>query len=193
MTALPNIDTGEDMHITIADNGVPLHLTYTEVEQAHQGDSWFGCAVGFRAMQLAARELSASRCWSRQGVYIVSGHPGDGVRDAIEAITHAVSQHRFALLDASEETGCHRGMKFEWWASEHGESVHIRLRDDMLADNFYPLLDRAKASPDDETVKEEFHQLKLSLRENIWRHSLDQCFVHDSSQSPLSEHHEATS
>ncbi len=193
MTALPDIVTAQDTRISIADKGMPLMLSYTDVEQQHQGDSWFGCAIGFRAMQLAARELSATQLWSRQGVYIVSGHPGEGVRDAIEAITLAISQHRFALLDDTGEPGCHRGMRFEWWASEHGETVHIRLRDGILPEEFFPMLDQVKADPDDTGAREAFNQLKLSLRESIWQRSLDQCFVYDSSQSPVSAHHEALS
>lgn len=90
----------EDSLIYINDKDESCYFKYEDLTDFHKGDSWFGCSVAYRTMQLAARELSKERLWSRQQLSIISAHPGPGVKDAIELITHTISINNFFdLLD----------------------------------------------------------------------------------------------
>ncbi len=91
-----------EKQLTIADGGQVLYLTYAGLLEFHHGDSWFGLCVGFRALQLAGKVLSATGLWDRQDLYVESGHPGPGVRDAIEYVTRCISRKRFRLANPRE-------------------------------------------------------------------------------------------
>ena len=88
----------QEQTLDIADNGRVEHLTYEGLLTFHQGEALWGASVGFRAMQAAGSSLSTERLWDRARILIVSAHPGPGVRDAIEYVTHCVSRNRFRLL-----------------------------------------------------------------------------------------------
>jgi len=96
----------EDTSVSIIVDGKPVCYEFDTLNTFHKGDSWFGCAVGFRAMQIAARELSASTLWSRDKLSIISGHPGAGVKDAIELVSGTISTNHFQLLDNIAAQGC---------------------------------------------------------------------------------------
>src|SRR5438034_5327321 len=73
------IKAAEGVTIRIKDQGKVLELDYDGAICQHPGSLWWGTAVGFRAMQAAAQALSQEDLWSRDNLYIVSGHPGPGV------------------------------------------------------------------------------------------------------------------
>jgi hypothetical protein len=180
----------EDTTVSITVNGKLINFNYGDLKIFHKGDSWFGCTVGFRAMQLAAREfsrpaLSEQASWSRENLSIVSGHPGPGVKDAIELITATVSSNQFELLDnintRDGSMGCNSNMKFEWWVTAHNETIHIKLHDDIIPDSFLALLDRLNVDnglTDSEKKKDrkQFDQMKKDLSNILWNQSLDASF-----------------
>ena len=187
----------EDTTVSIVVDGEIVCFDYDEMINFHQGDSWFGCAVGFRAMQLAARELSGDTLWSRDNLTIVSGHPGAGVKDAIELVSGVLSASRFQLLDSIATQGCNRFMKFEWWLSDTERTLHIKLRDNIVPETFFILLDRLsnnnaqdgnsdselgiEEKREEEKRKKEqehnqFDQMKSDLSDEIWNQSLDTSF-----------------
>lgn len=182
----------EDTSVRIIVDGETVCIDYDEMINFHQGDSWFGCAVGFRAMQLAARELSGGTLWSRDNLTVVSAHPGAGVKDAIELVSGALSANRFQLLDSIATQGCNRFMKFEWWLSDTERSLHIKLRDNIVPETFFILLDRlsnnnaqdgdldSELDIEEKRKKEQEHnqfdQMKSDLSDEIWNQSLDASF-----------------
>jgi hypothetical protein len=70
------IKATEGVKIRIKDQGEVLELDYDGAVCQHPGSLWWGTAVGFRAMQAAAQALSQDDLWSRDNLYIVTGHPG---------------------------------------------------------------------------------------------------------------------
>lgn len=186
--------TVENTSLLIQKTGQVQRFEYDEIKSFHEGDSWFGCTVGFRAMQLAARELSDDdsmhNIWSREQLSIVSGHPGPGVRDAIELVTGTVSSGRYQLLDSIDGNGCNSSMRFEWWITLNDRALHIKLKDDVVPDAFFILLDTIVNAREKgiEPVKEDrkvFDQMKQELSNKLWSQSLDTSFNFDDSHSPL--------
>ncbi len=166
----------EDTSLTIRANDEPLLIDYRELETYHDGDSWFGCTVGFRAMQIAATTFTKTSPWSRDDLYVVSGHPGPGVKDAIELVTQCVSAKRFRLLDESDTKGCSRDIKFEWWFSNSRITAHIKLRDDFVPEDFYQRLDRLNTADEQANDRGRFNQYKTDLSLQLWHQPLDASF-----------------
>jgi len=176
MARLAYQNTAEDTGLMIGVNGKPLLIDYHELETFHQGDSWFGCTVGFRAMQVAATTFAKTSPWTRDNLTVVSGHPGSGVKDAIDLVTQCVSAKRFRLLDESASKACSRAMKFKWWLSDGDITVHIKLHDNIVPDAFYQLLDRLNTNDEQVTDQDRFKQYKQDLSYQLWHQSLDAAF-----------------
>ncbi len=186
MALLDYQNIAEDTGLTIRVNGKPLHIDYHELEAFHRGDSWFGCTVGFRAMQVAATTFAKTSPWSRENLTVVSGHPGSGVKGAIDLVTQCVSAKRFRLLDESASKACSRAMKFEWWLSNGDITVHIKLRNDIVPEAFYQLLDRLNTHNEQATDQDRFKQYKQDLSCQLWQQPLDAAFNVALLPTPLS-------
>ena len=87
MSSNASVKAAEGVTIRIKDQGEVLELDYDGAICQHPGSLWWGTAVGFRAMQVAAQALSQDDLWARDNLYIVSGHPGPGVKDTIDYVT----------------------------------------------------------------------------------------------------------
>ena len=172
----------ENTTVNISIGGLSTRFDFKDLQKFHKGDSWFGCAVGFRVMQMAARELSQPTLWSREHLYIVSGHPGAGVKDAIELVTACVSFNCFRLLNTVPSQGCSNKMKFEWWISDGKKTIHIKMNKDIVPETFFIKLDRLNNDDtltDDEKEEEHktFDQLKTDLSHNLWDKPLNKIFT----------------
>ena len=177
----------ESREITIADNGKLVELNYSGLEDFHTGDSWFGCTVGYRAMQIASVNLSTKTIWERDNLYIVSAHPGNGVLDAIEFVTCCISKNRFNLTPkVADKTHCSRDMEFEWWVSDGRTTINIKLRNGIIPDSFYDLLDRINSDLADSKDKNDFSNIKLNLSAHLWQISHQSSFSIECLPRPLS-------
>ncbi len=77
---------------SINDNGKLVSISFNDVLNYHTGNAWFGLSIAFRALELAESTFKkANLIWDRDQLTIVSAHPGPGVKDAIEYITHCIS------------------------------------------------------------------------------------------------------
>lgn len=186
MHASPLENRTESRIITIHDRGTELTLDYAGLEQFHQGDSWFGCCAGFRALQMAAEIFASQGGWDRHNLYIVSAHPGPGVRDAIDYVTGCVRLKRFRLLDEqSAQQGCSRHMKFIWWLSNGHRTVRVQLRHDFVPEAFYALLGRLQAKHEQVGDRQAFDRFKAMLSDQLWDEPLTGAFQAEVSHTPL--------
>ena len=167
----------EGVTVRIKERGEILELDYDGAICQHPGSLWWGTAVGFRAMQVAASALSQDDLWERDQLYIVSGHPGPGVRDTIDYVTGVVGRDRYKVVVA-EGCGmqCNSKMRYEWWVSDGEKTANINLRQDFVPREFYDLTDRLETS---ETTKEDiraFRIFKVNLSTRIWNAPLEESF-----------------
>ena len=184
------VKAAEGVTVRIKDRGEVLELDYDGAVCQHPGSLWWGTAVGFRAMQVAAQALSQDDLWDREKLYIVSGHPGPGVKDTIDYITGAASRDRYNVVVA-EGCGmqCNSKMKYEWWVSDGERTANINLRPDFVPRAFYELTDRLEVN---ETVKEitkedikAFRIFKVNLSTRIWNFPLEESFRVEVVDKPL--------
>ena len=180
------VKAAEGVTVRIKDQGEVLELDYDGAICQHPGSLWWGTAVGFRAMQVAAQALSQDDLWDRENLYIVSGHPGPGVKDTIDYVTGVASKDRYKVIVA-EGCGmqCNSKMKYEWWVSDGEKTANINLRPDFVPREFYDLTDRLETN---ETTKEDiksFRIFKVNLSTRIWNAPLEESFRVEVVHQPL--------
>ena len=180
------IKAAEGVTIRIKDKGEVLELDYDGAICQHPGSLWWGTAVGFRAMQVAAQALSKDELWSRDNLYVVTGHPGPGVKDTIDYVTGTASRDRYkTILAEGCEMKCNSKMKYDWWVSDGVKTVNINLRPDFVPREFYELSDRLETN---ETTKEDiksFRIFKVNLSTRIWNAPLEENFSVEVLDRPL--------
>lgn len=166
----------EDTRLRIVSGGELLTLDYGGAITAHPKTLWWGAAVGYRAMQAAAVALSQPFLWQRQGLYVVSGHPGPGVLDSLNYVTHCRDEDRMRVLENPRCQGmCNAEMKFEWWVCDGQKTAHVILREDFVPRAFYELTERLfdVVTNADKRLFEEF---KVVLSAKIWNAPLEESF-----------------
>jgi len=167
----------EGLLIRIVDNGKVLTLDYQEATAVHQRSLWWGTAVGYRAMQVAALALSQKQLWSRDNLTVVSGHPGPGVIDSLNYVTHCADTGRLTVMqNANCVSRCNSEMKFEWWVSDGRQCAHVMLREDFVPREFYQLIDRGIYNEALEGDDKLFELYKVNLSARIWVAPLDENF-----------------
>ncbi len=180
------IDPVDATIVRIKDKGEVRELDYNGAMTAHMNSLWWGTAVGYRAMQAAAKALSKDGLWSRDDLYVVGAHPGPGVRDAIDYVTDVVGRDRYkVMLDDKCGMKCNSTMKFEWWVSDGAKTAIIRLRDDFVPRAFYELSDRlgTDAQTEEDSIMFEISKVNLSTR--IWASPLERSFNVEVIDQPL--------
>jgi hypothetical protein len=163
--------------VRILDRGEIKEVDYNGAITTHIGSLWWGTAVGYRAMQVAAEALSKDGLWSRDDLYVVGAHPGPGVRDAIDHVTRVVGRDRYKVVaDADCGAKCNSSMKFEWWVSDGRRTAFIKLREDFVPRAFYELSDRLGTAAETKGDKRLFEIFKVTLSTRIWAAPLNRNF-----------------
>ncbi len=175
--------------IKIADNGEVHTLHYDNLLEYHQGDSIWGLSVAFRALQLAAELFSEKYIWDRNNLFIISSHPGPGVRDAVEFITHCISRNKFQLADKIDrDMQCSSNMEYKWEIRCDTHAKEIVLKDDFVPIEFHELLDRLNTKKEKSKDKEKFKDFKNSLVEKIWSEPIASSYlVNNNLAKPMSK------
>ena len=176
----------EGTMVRIRDDGRVLELPFDGAMTHHTGSFWWGIAVGYRAMQAAAEALSVDQLWSRDGLYVVSAHPGPGVRDAVNYVTRTVDRDRFVCVEDGNCGGrCHSAMKFEWWISDGATTTAVRLRSGFVPAEFYHLSDRLGVPEPAAADRLAFEIFKVNLSARIWNAPLADSFGVEVAETPL--------
>jgi len=186
-TATERVKPAEATKVRIKDHDEVIELEYDGAVTEHRGSLWWGTAVGFRAMQVAAEALSgADGLWSRDDIYVVGAHAGEGIRDSINYVTKAVDRGRFHVeVDDGCEMRCNSSMKFEWWVSDGKRTAMIKLREDFVPAAFYQLADRLSTPQETEEDRRAFDIFKVNMATRIWNAPLEANFTVEVVDTPL--------
>lgn len=175
--ATNSVLAAEGTLIRIRDEGRVLDLSYDGAICQHPGSLWWGTAVAFRAMQVAALALSQETLWSREDLCVATGHPGPGVRDAVDYVAGVVGRGRYRVILADGcGMQCNSKMKYDWWVSDGTKTALVQLVPGFVPVEFYSLSDRLTM---DQTTKEDlksFRTFKVNLSARIWNAPLEDCF-----------------
>lgn len=170
----------EGLLIRVVDDGKVLTLDFQVVTGIHQRALWWGVAVGYRAMQVAAKALSKNKLWCRDNMVVVSGHPGPGVLDALNYVTRCADNGTLTVMQNDNCVNrCNSEMKFEWWVSDGEQTAHVMLREDFVPREFYELIDRRVYSETKEADDKLFELYKVNLSARLWVGSLEENFSYE--------------
>jgi len=164
----------ENTSISIIDNGKVVSISFNDVLKYHTGNAWFGLAITFRALELAESTFKkANLIWDRDQLTIVSAHPGPGVKDVIEYITHCISNQKFSLTEeCTDSNSCNSNMRFAWWVSNNTHTAFISLRQNFIPELFNELLDRLGTTNEQGDDQLDFSRLKQDLANKILQQPL---------------------
>lgn len=177
MTEQPGIvATDQATDLKIADGDRVLRFDYRQALDFHRGNSYWGCALAFRMLQRAGALLSRERLWDRNRLYLVSGHPGPGVRDTLELITGCVSGGRLRLEGGPREARCVADMAYRWRLDDGVRILTVQLAEGIVPPGFLQLLGKIDQAPASEADKERLEAYKRSMTESIWQMSLETAF-----------------
>jgi hypothetical protein len=164
--------------IRIVDDNKVLTLDYQEATAQHQRSLWWGTAVGYRAMQMAALALSPKTLWRRDHLVVVSAHPGPGVLDSLNYVTHCADKGTLTVMENDNcVSRCNSQMKFEWWVSDGEKTAHVMLNEDFVPIEFYQLIDRRVYSETKAEDDKLFELYKVNLSSRIWVAPLEENFT----------------
>jgi len=177
----------ENTSISIIDNGKVVSISFNDVLKYHTGNAWFGLAITFRALELAESTFKkANLIWDRDQLTIVSAHPGPGVKDVIEYITHCISNQKFSLTEeCTDSNSCNSNMRFAWWVSNNTHTAFISLRQNFIPELFNELLDRLGTTNEQGDDQLDFSRLKQDLANKILQQPLLDNFYFDLYHGPI--------
>ena len=168
----------EGLLIRIVDHGKVLTLDYQDATAKHQRSLWWGTAVGYRAMQMAAKALSKEQLWHRENLIVVSGHPGPGVLDSLDFVTGCKENDRLTVMQNPNcVSRCNSEMKFEWWVSDGKQTAHVILCEDFVPIEFYQLIDRQAYDEKIEGDEALFELYKVNMSSRLWVAPLEDSFT----------------
>lgn len=177
----------EGTTVTIADTGKPVRLDYAGALAAHRGDSWFGLAAGFRMLQAVGQALSRERLWERGNLAVVSGHPGNGVRDAVDYVTGCVTRGCYDVTGGAGP-GCSRAMRFAWAVDDGRQRATAIMDPGLVPEELFQLLDRRGSAGERDTDARRFAALKQELAERLWAQPLARSFQIELQAAGATEH-----
>lgn len=164
--------------ILVQDDRDVFKVSFAEVEKYHGLSNIAGAAVGFKALQAALAALLQDQPAPREQITVKTGHPGTGVRDAIEMATRAVTRGVYTV-DRSLPKGRlnpHKDLSFTFIVTLQGRNAEAVLKEGILPARFFDLMEII-TQPNTEKEQEELRELKRSLAKQILPKSAAELFT----------------
>ncbi|PHS70704.1 MAG: hypothetical protein COB23_03255 [Methylophaga sp.] len=128
--------------ITIIDQQNLFNIHFDDIKKYHGLTNIAGAAIGFKAMQAVATELSIDGALPRKNLHVETGHPGSGVRDAIEFITRCITDKNYVVNRNLPEArwNPYGDLSFSFYVSLNKEKVEVLLKPKQLPPLFFDLM-----------------------------------------------------
>lgn len=163
--------------IVIKDHQDIIEIGFDDIEKYHGQGFIAMAAVTFKAMQAAFQALYPDRPPQREEISIHTGHPGQGVRDAFEMVTRAVTRCAYTIDKSRPQArlnpNADMSYSFDIIAANIGRA-EVVLKEGVLTDRFFELFKAVRQVPNSNAeqqelnkFKQEFDQLKRALAAQI--------------------------
>lgn len=135
--------------LMVRDHGEAICISFDDVVKYHGRSSIAGAAHAFKAMERAFPLLSPDEPPDRSLIFVESGFPGGGARDAFEMVARAVSGDRFRVTpelagaEVPEAPGGHFFFRLRYGATV----VDLALRDGLVPEEFLEVACKDAPSP----------------------------------------------
>jgi hypothetical protein len=137
--------------LEVLDAATILRFGLDDLNRYHGPVAPGGVAHGFVAMLRAWPLLAPDGPPRRREIRVDTAFAGPGARDAIELVTRAVTEGRYAVDAALARTDRGRTLERYVFVFTHGDrSVRLEIREGFVTDEFVELAQRSERSPDEE-------------------------------------------
>lgn len=163
--------------IVIKDHRDTIEIGFEDIEK-YAGQEFIAmAAVTFKAIQAAFEALFPDSPPQREEISIQSGHPGQGVRDAFEMVTRAVTRSAYKVDTTRPQARLNPGVDISYSfdiTTADGRRVEVALKEGVLPARFFELFKAVRRVPNSNSeqaeldrLKQEFDQLKRTLAAQI--------------------------
>lgn len=131
-----------DTSLLVLSEGEPLTLTYEGAAAYHGHAALAMLALTYQGLRGALPRLSPEGPAPRSGLAVLSGHPGPGVRDAIEFVTRATTRGAYQVDRSLPEARLnpHLEISYSFRITLGDRTVRAALRPGVLPDRFFELV-----------------------------------------------------
>lgn len=164
-------------NITIRDRDDRLIIEFNDIIKFHGYANIAGAAIGFKAMQAAASLLSEQQELSREALSVLTGHPGSGVRDAIEFVTRCHSQQQYTVDTTLSQArwNPYAQLSFSFYVRSQQAQAEIHLKQEVLPHRFFDLM-KAVSLHDKVSDHKELDLLKRGIAQKVVATSYSELF-----------------
>jgi hypothetical protein len=137
--------------LDVVDQGQLLSFGFDDLMRYHGPGFPGGVAHGFTAMARALPLLAPGGPPERREIRLDTAFPGPGARDAVELVTRAVTEGRYAVDPALGRP--ERGPTLERYVFRFGyrdRTVQLQIREGFVTDEFIVLSRRQDRTPEEE-------------------------------------------
>lgn len=163
--------------IIIKDRQDTIEISFEDIEKYHGQGFIAMAAVTFKAMQAAFAELFPDVPPQREEISVHTGHPGQGVRDAFEMVTRAVTRGKYTIdtkrTQARLNPNADMSYSFDIIAID-GRRAEVLLKEGILPNRFFELFKTVRRVPisnkdqqELDGLKQEFDKLKREIAAQI--------------------------
>jgi len=136
----------------------------------HGYDAPGGVVLGFRLLQRAFSLLTPGKtCPDRRGLFLFTAFPGLGLRDTMELVTRLVTEDRFSLDTAFDDSRAQEGVagRFYYRFTYDGRSVELAPLEGYPGGEFIRLGKASKMPGFDEEEAEAWRNAKYQLANTL--------------------------
>jgi hypothetical protein len=166
--------------IAIKDQDDTIEIGFADIEKYHGQGSIGGAAIAFKALQAAFAALFPDRLPRREELAVTSGHPGPGIRDAVEMVTRTVTRGTYTVETTLPKArwNPYRDQSFTFLiATADGRRAEAALKEGIVPVRFFALWDavlQGKASAEEQW---ELDALKRGLAEQLLARPASELFT----------------
>lgn len=140
-------------------------IPYTGLRAFHMDGNWAMLAITFQGLKGALQHFSDKATINRHQLSVLSGHPGTGVRDAIEYVTRAVTRGVY-LVDRSlpfARWNPNADFSYGFEVSDGVQTLRCVLREQVLPPEFFTFFGQKVSGQTSDEAQRQFDELKRAL------------------------------
>ena len=151
--------------LAVADRGVRLTFSFTDLMRYHGGHSPGGVAHAYKVLERALPLLSAGAPPERREIVVRTAFGGPGARDGFELVTRAVTEGRYRVDPSLARSALGRAReRFVFVLACGKRTVTLVLRDGFVTDEFITL---ARTDPRSAADEAHLDVLKREMAERV--------------------------
>jgi hypothetical protein len=152
--------------ISVMGEEEPIEIGFDALAAYHGQSALAMLAITFQCLRATTAILSPQSPAPRSAFFIVSGHPGPGVRDAFEFVTRAVTRGAY-VIDLTLPDARHNPfaeISYSFTISLGKRTAHAALKKNVLPDRFFELIALKSKS---DVIQSEFSALKRAIAADV--------------------------